>query len=387
LYDPYVTEDLTVEDLLCHRSGLITFDGDLLWYGTNYTQKEAVERIRNRPPSLPFRAGFGYQNLMYMTAGEVIEAVSGLDWHTFVAQRILNPLGMSRTTSSYEAFIADNNMAMPHLKGDEIGTLSYHNSGATAALNSCTHDMSRWLSFWINDGIVDGDTLIQPTTIKKIWSLHTPLGVGRFDEQNGTHFKGYGLGWFLMDYKGLKVVHHGGGLPGYITKAAIVPEKDLGIIVLTNDMSSASSMMMYAVIDAFEGRDYEHWTETFLNFKQQSAKREEEALDARLESKSEQPKVYEEEAYSGKYQDKMYGEASVEVQNGSLTLTFKPAKELFSGKLSAWGDHQFRWDHRDPFLTYGLVQFHVEDNRVIGFSIDLPNDDFHFDKLDFKKVN
>lgn len=274
---------------------------------------------------------------------------------------------------------------MPHLKGKEIETLSYHNSGATAALNSCTKDMSKWLMFWINDGIVGADTLLQSKTIRKIWSLHTPLGVGRFDDQIGTNFKGYGLGWFLMDYKGLKVAHHGGGLPGYITKAAVVPEKDLGIVVLTNDMSSASSMMMYAAIDAFEGRDYDHWIDKFLEFKQQGEKRENEALSVRLASRNDEPMVFGSGDYVGVYEDIMYGKATVSMEKGNLVLSFEPAPGLFSGTLTAWDNHQFKWEHQDPFLTYGLIQFETENNEVTGFTIDLPNDDFHFDKLNFKR--
>ena len=196
--DPYITEHMTVEDLLCHRSGLITFDGDLLWYGSNYTREDVIMRIQHRPATYEFRDQFGYQNIMFMTAGEVIEAVSGVTWDEFIEERILKPLDMERTTSYFKVFSEKDNVAKPHLKGKEIFMLSYDNCGATAALNSSTGDMAKWISFWLNNGIVNGDTLLSQQSINRIWSMHTPLGVGNFDQKNGTHFKGYGLGWFLM---------------------------------------------------------------------------------------------------------------------------------------------------------------------------------------------
>jgi CubicO group peptidase (beta-lactamase class C family) len=385
MHDPYVTEHMTIEDLLCHRSGLITFDCDLLWYGTTYSREDAIKRIQYRPPTYEFRSEFGYQNLMFMTAGEVIEAVSGMSWDDFVQQRILTPLGMERTTSRFKEFSSDNNAAKPHLKGKEIFMLSYDNSGATAALNSSTADMSKWLEFWLNDGIVDGDTLLSASSVRKIWSLHTPLGVGSFDQGNGTHFKGYGLGWFLMDYNGRIVVHHGGGLPGYISKLALVPEEDLGIIVLTNDMSSVPTMLMYAAIDWAMGKQYGQWSDTFFSFKERGEEREEEQKKARLETKKDDPLMLPPDDYVGTYVDAMYGEATVTKTKDGLMMSLLPAKELFTGKMSSWNDHAFRFEVNDPFLPFGVATFRVERDVVKGFTIELPNYDFHFDKLNFER--
>jgi CubicO group peptidase (beta-lactamase class C family) len=385
LDDEYVSEHMTVEDLLCHRSGFKTFDGDLLWYGTNYSTKEAIERLRERPLEYDFRTQFGYQNLMFMTAGEVIAAASGMTWSEFVQTRILDPLKMNRTTSNFEEFSIDKNIAKPFIHGSEVFMLSYNNSAATAALNSCTSDMARWLNFWLNDGIVGGDTLLSKSSINKIWSLHTPLGTGSFDKSNGTHFKGYGLGWFLMDYKGQKVAHHGGGLPGYITKVALVDEAEFGVVVLTNDMSSAPAMMMYAAIDWLNGEDYKSWSKTFLEFKEKGEARKEKAKSERLKTKEDTPLTLPISDYLGEYEDEMYGKAEVLLDGADMVLVLKPAKELFSGKLTPWSKHAFRFDHNDPFLTYGVVKFKVVLDKVKGFEVDLPNDDFHFDKLYFER--
>lgn len=384
--DPYVTQNLTVEDLLCHRSGLITFDGDLLWYGSSYSREETVKRIRHREPTYGFREKFGYQNIMFMTAGEVIEAASGMSWDEFVKSRILQPLGMKRTTSSFAEFSTDMNIAKPTLKGEEIVMLSYDNCGATAALNSSSEDMLRWAQFWLNEGIVGNDTLLQPTTIKRLWTLHTPLPSGGFDEKNGTHFKGYGLGWFLMGYRGRKVVHHGGGLPGYITKFVVVPDEDLAIIAMTNDMSSVPSMLMYSSIDWALGQPYEQWSQTFYDFKEKGDEREAKNKKERASTRNSNPLMLPLTDYVGTYRDEMYGEASVTMGKEGLIISLLPTKELFTGKMEAWDDHAFKFEHNDPFLTYGIATFDVDKDVIQGFKIDLPNYDFHFDKLDFKRV-
>ncbi|MBT3646940.1 MAG: serine hydrolase [Flavobacteriales bacterium] len=384
--DTYVSENLTVEDLLCHRSGLITFDGDLLWYGSSYSREETVRRIRHREPTYGLREEFGYQNIMFMTAGEVIEAASGMSWDDFVKTRILNPLGMKRTTSSFQEFSTDLNIAKPTLKGKEILMLSYDNCGATAALSSSSEDMLRWAQFWLNGGVVNGDTLLQPSTIKRIWSVHTTLPVGKFDEKNGTHFKGYGMGWFVMDYEGRKVIHHGGGLPGYITKFVVVPEEKLAIIAMTNDMSSIPSMMMYSAIDWSMGKPYEQWAQTFYDFKTKGDKRELDMKNDRASTRNSEPMLLPLTDYVGTYRDDMYGDASVIMGKDGLLISLIPTKELFTGKMSPWDDHAFKFEHNDPFLTYGIANFDVDKDVVKGFKIDLPNYDFHFDKLDFKRV-
>lgn len=388
MYDDYVTQHMTVSDLLCHRSGLITFDGDLLWYGTDYEREEIIKRIQYREPTYEFRTNFGYQNIMFMTAGEVIEAASGMSWDAFVKSRILDPLGMKNTTSSHAEFAKSNNIAEPHINSVMINKLSYDNSGATAALNSNVSDMTKWVQFWLNDGIVNGDTLISAKALKKIGTLHTPLNTGSFDARNGVHFKGYAQGWFVMDYNGKKVMHHGGGLPGYITKVALVPEENLGIVVLTNDMSSVPEMMMYMMIDWAMGKeDYQKWPKTFLDFKHRGEKAEEADKAARLATKAAKPDVMKNKAYVGRYRDAMYGDVVITEVDGELIFSMEPSKAIFTGKLSAWGDQQFRWDHKDTFLTYGIITFEADGKSATGFTIELPNYDFHFDKLNFKRVS
>ena len=388
LHDEYVTSLMTIEDLTCHRSGLATFDGDVLWYGTDYSRREIVERIRELPLSKTFRTDFGYQNIMFITAGQAITEVSGSSWDDFMRQRIFDPLGMNSTVTSITKFTPETNLAYPHLKGKKIDLLNYDNSGATAALNSNVADMTKWISFWLNNGIAGNDTLLSADNRRRIFTPHTVLPASAHEEANGIHLKGYGMGWYLMDYKGVKVAHHGGGLPGYISKIALVPEQNLGMIILTNDMSYLPSALMYKIIDHFAERSDKDWAGEYHGYYTGNEKRLEKREEERLaERKKNTHPSHTLDAYTGKFEDKMYGRATVKLENDKLQLTLEPTSELFSGQLLHWHYDTFEVTLNDPYLPPGLVTFYADEKGdITGFKIHLPNPDFNFYNLDFKRI-
>ncbi|MEQ8325396.1 MAG: serine hydrolase [Vicingaceae bacterium] len=389
LHDPYVSSHMTIRDLLSHRAGLATFDGDLLWYATDYSRGEIVRRIKYLPLKQEFRSDYGYQNIMFITAGELIEAVSGMTWDQFVSDRIFKPLGMDRSYTSFEKIDLKDNVTVPHLSGKAIFHLSYDNSGATAAIHSNVDDLCKWLQFWINNGVVGSDTLLSQAVINEIQMQHTVIRTSAFDARSGIHFKGYGLGWFLMDYDGRKVVHHGGGLPGYISKIALVPEENLGMIVLTNDMNWLPSALAYKVIDVFTTKDMDgrDWAGEFLGYSMASDRALEEAKIKRHQARVENTKPSKAlDAYTGTFSDAMYGDARISLSEKKLTLEMLPSKELFTAVLNHWHYNTFQFEFKDPFLPEGFLTFEFDsDGDVTGFTIDLPNPDFHFFNLHFKR--
>ena len=389
LHDPWVTANMTIRDLLSHRSGLATFDGDVLWYGTDYSREEIVRRIRQLPLKQNFRADYGYQNIMFITAGELIEAVSGVSWDDFVRERIFKPLDMDRSYTNFSDINLQDNMSYPHLKGKPITHLSYNNSGATAAIHSNVDDMCNWIKFWLNKGIVGSDTLLSTSAINELHMQHTVIRTSGFDAHNGTHFKGYGMGWFLMDYNGKKVVHHGGGLPGYISKIALVPEENLGMIVLTNDMSWLPSALTYKVIDIFTREDpaERDWSKEYLGYSDNNDKKEAEKTVLRHEARVEKTKPSKALSdYAGVYEDKMYGRAIIALNGKKLHLEMVPTRQIFTADLNHWHYDTFQFTFEDPFLPEGFLTFKLNsDGKVTGFTIDLPNPDFNFYNLNFEK--
>ncbi|MEE9429578.1 MAG: serine hydrolase domain-containing protein [Melioribacteraceae bacterium] len=167
LYDSYITREARIVDLLSHRIGLATFDGDLLWYGTNYSRSEIVKRISRLPVKNSFRSKYGYQNIMFIVAGEVIEKVSGKTWEEFVQDRILTPLEMGNTTVSNSEFTQASNVAIPHMNKKPLEFINYDNSGPAASLNSSTSDLLKWLQFWLNEGEWNGKQLLSKKSLGK----------------------------------------------------------------------------------------------------------------------------------------------------------------------------------------------------------------------------
>lgn len=391
LNDDAVTQMFTVEDLLCHRSGLKTFDGDLLWYGTNYSRKEIIKRIRHLPLSYDFRAGFGYQNIMYITAGEVIEKVSGTTWDNFVTTRILKPLAMFKTTTSITKYTEKHKIAYPHIDGKPQALMNYDNSGATAALNSNVIDMQKWIMFLLNEGIYDGDTLLQPATLHKMWSVINPLPVSPKQMESGTNFSGYGMGWFVNDFNGVKVVEHGGGLPGYITKVFLVPEREFGMVILTNDMSPACTALMKEILEMLTGVEKPvKWSQRYAAF--MVKKNEADSLNEVNQNNSRKLETQpgaEMSAFVGTYTDSYYGTATMAIvgkgKKARLQLTLDPAKEIFTAKLEHWENNTYVFNFKDEFLPRGFANFEIKDGVVSSFTIDLPNPDFHFSNLHFKR--
>lgn len=153
MYDPYITKEFRIDDLLCHRSGLITFDGDLLWYGSDYDRKEIVRRIRYRKNENGFREKFGYQNVMYITAGELIEEVSGKTWDEFIQEKIFEPLNMTSTSTTNSSFTENMNIAYPHIDGEPLEFLNYDNCGPAASINTSIDDFLKWVELMLNKGV------------------------------------------------------------------------------------------------------------------------------------------------------------------------------------------------------------------------------------------
>ncbi len=388
LSDPYVTRELRVVDLLTHRSGYNTFDGDLLWYVTNYSREEILKRFKEMPAKNSFRSEYGYSNIMFLAAGELIKKVSGRSWDEFVQERIFTPLEMTNSTTTNKSFNENTNLAYPHLQRKSLELLSYDNIGAAASINSCTSDMLKWAQMWLNEGKVNDKEILSEKTVNKIFSSYQAINVGNVESVNGRHFLNTGMGWFLQDWRGRKIVQHSGGLPGYISRLALVPEENLAVIILMNDEGYIATPVINYVVDTFVGnlKDEDYFERTLKFFKGKSEREEkakEERNAKRIEGTTPSKSL---ESFAGIYEDKMYGEAEVKFENDKLLLTLIPSKEYFNAELSHWHFDTFNFQFNDPFLPEGLITFELnKDGEINGFKIDLPNPDFHFYNLNFTK--
>jgi CubicO group peptidase (beta-lactamase class C family) len=390
LYNPYVSAEMTVKDLLTHRSGLETFSGDLIWYGTTHSREEVIRRAKYLQPAYGFREAYGYSNIMYLAAGEVVQAVTGQSWDEFIKTRFFQPLGMTTSNTSITAFQPNGNIASPHneLKGKnmEIDYVNWDNINAAGSINSCVAELSQWIKLQLNKGTLDGKSYWTENRTYEMWENVTTKPVSKWQRQNmpSRHFNGYGLGWELMEYAGKKVISHGGGYDGMISKTVLVPEINLGFVILTNNISSLSSSLSFDILDTYLGvRTEPNWTSQFLKMKKEGEAQELQAANADEEArvKNTKPSLTLEK-YTGTYHSKMYGDVVVSIQGNQLKIDFKPTA-LFKGDLVHWhyDTFQLNWTTQ-MMLPNGKVTFIIDANgNVSELKVVVDNPDFDFTEL------
>lgn len=396
LYDPYVSANLTIRDLLCHRSGLATFSGDLLWYGSSHSREEILRRARHLEPAYGFREAYGYQNIMFLAAGEIIPVVTGKSWEDYIQEEFLNPLGMNNTLYSVNQFTPETNLASPHNevngKNRAIEWVNWDNIAPAGALISSVNDMSKWLQLQLNEGVWGADTLYSARNAKEMWTVQTPQSVSSWSAETfpGKTFAGYGLGWELSNYRGHKVVAHGGGYDGMISRTLMVPSEGIGVVILTNNINFLSYGLGYQILDGLLGaKDGNDYGALLLEFKK-AGEEEDKANKAKEEEEripDTQPSL-ELSEYAGTYEDKMYGKLEVRVIGDQLAFQFVPTP-LFRGTLRHWhyDTFQLNWGTQ-MMLPSGKAQFGLNaEGRVSTLDIDVPNPDFDFTELKFKKVD
>ncbi|HEU4769179.1 MAG TPA: serine hydrolase [Pyrinomonadaceae bacterium] len=360
LFDPYSTREMTVRDLVTHRSGLER--GDRLWYASPYDRNEVLRRVRFLKPSWSVRSRFGYQNIMFLAAGQISPAVTGKEWDDVVRERIFVPLGMTSSSTSITKFAGQDNVASPHSKIDDklqkVAWRNIDNIGPAGSINSNVTDMAQWLRMNLGGGMYDNKRVLSAASVKE---MQTPQTVIRIEGNNErlypvAHFLNYGLGWFLSDFRGRKLVEHGGAIDGMRAVVGMLPEEKVGVVILTNRQGSVlPHVLMYRVFDAYLGVAKKDWSaEMFPKFKavEDMAKAaEKKTEDERVKGTSPSLAL---EKYAGTYQNEMYGDAKFALKDGKLTSEFGPN---FNGDLEHWHYNTFRVVWRDSMGGKGFINF------------------------------
>jgi CubicO group peptidase (beta-lactamase class C family) len=362
MYDPYVTREMTLRDLMTHRSGLSR--GDLLWYGTTRTRDEVVHQIRYLAPSWSFRSHFGYQNIMFLTAGQVEAAVSGESWDALVHQRILDPLGMTSTVTSVKDLPAGGDVATPHARIDQhvvpIHWRNIDDIGPAGSINSNVLDMARWVRMQLDTGVYQGHALV---SARSLAVMHSPQMVVPLDERTQKlhpteHFSMYGLGWFLLDYRGHEMVHHGGNIDGFSAEVALLPEEHLGVVILTNMNGTAlRDALPFRIFDMFLGPPLTDWSSKYFDaWKLQQAKADSTRAAVEAARVPDTHPSLQLARYAGTYRDTLYGDVTVRLENGHLVLQ----SDTSSADLEHWNYDTFRAVWRDPMRGKQFATFELD---------------------------
>ena len=396
MWEPFVTHELTVRDLLVHRSGLGLGAGDLLfWPESTYDRKEIARRLRFIQPATSFRSAYAYDNVLYLVAGELIETISGQSWENFVSSRILAKVGMTGSNVRHSAAGAGGNVAATHARIDgnvrPIAPFESDNTNPAGGINSSAEDMAKWLRVQLSGGLLaDGSRLFSAATARQLTSIVTPIPVDEPPSELPPlklNFHGYALGLDIRDYRGHRGVMHTGGLPGYVSRVVMIPDINVGVAVLTNQESGeAFESIALRILDHYLGAPAFDWIDGFkrLRARNEADIARAERRDASARDRASKPSLSLAK-YAGTYRDAWYGDITIAEEAGRLVLRFSHTP-LLVGDLEHWQHDTFvaRWRDRelraDAFVTFALnPDGSIDQAKMRAVS---PSTDFSFDFQD-----
>jgi CubicO group peptidase (beta-lactamase class C family) len=378
MYDPYVSREMRIRDLLCHRSGLGVGEGDLmLWPSNTYTSDDIVYRVRLMKPVTSFRSHFAYNNLMFVTAGQVVARVSGQSWDDYVREKIFVPLGMKDTNTNLDGVRAGADWAFPHNKLEgklqAVPFVNLKNTGSAGAINSTAADMARWLLVQLNRGKIPGSDaqLFSEKSSVEMWTQQSifPVDAGGLDGLKALRprFYGYGMGWFLRDYKGRRLVGHPGGVGGFVSRVMLVPEENLGVVILTNaEEVYAYESILYHILDSYLGGPTEDYIASFKAAEDKEHQDADETVRKAHQARAANSKPsLPLEKYALDYADSWYGKVLIRVENGGLVLKLPLTEKGTAAALQHWQFDTFKAHWSDPNMEDAFVTFALKADGAI----------------------
>ena len=371
LRDEYLSNEVRLTDLLSHRTGLER--ADILAYRGDYDRQELIRRLRYLEPVAPFRDRWGYHNLMVVTAGQILEEVSGKPWEDFIRNRVFRPLRMNRSYTEHGLSVENSATMHVLLEGKTVvdplkervktdeGFRRLHKAvGPAGAIHSTVADLAHFLSMYVNEGLFDGHQFLMTETVRNMGAPRSVLPIKTKPEPMSAfarYFVGCGLGWQLRDYRGRKIVYHTGSSGAVV---AFMPEEKIGVAVVANRGCGIPFMVMHDVLDRLLDipRDMtnEDWIKEGITKPEQEHARREAELDAKREKHTVPSLALSE--YAGIYESDLYGKLEIRLDNGTLHLQFGPN---MSAMLEHWENDTFRGQLNFPSDDW-LLKFVVQDS-------------------------
>lgn len=391
MYDPYVTANFTIRDLLTHRSGLKDVSGGTLWYHSDLSRIDIIKNFKHLEPVSGFRDKPAYQNIMYMAAGEIVRKVTDQEWDSFLKERVFNKLKMSNSTSISSVRESSKNLAQPHIWNENYDKVSIKqekmdNLAAAGSIYSTANEMNNYMRLLLNDGVFEQNTIVSKEVLNEIFTPQTlyPIRNPPF----GNEFSSYGFGWWLTPIDGHKVIEHSGGVDGMSANLFMVKDLNIGVVILTNSSNEPSTFLLSAKIMEMIFNDDSF--DIYDSVKSNRNKR----LDSNKNTPVEKKKIKDTrpslatELYAGVYRDKMYGKINIkQLSEKELEIEFSHST-IFKGKLKHWHFDTYQIDWHDIRVPNGYLTFNFNSDReIIGFDIDQDNLlDVDFDELNIKRL-
>jgi CubicO group peptidase (beta-lactamase class C family) len=363
LSDRFATENATIRDLLTHRVGVGRMTGNRIQYMTHRDRSDIIYRMRYHDFEQPFRQGYVYSNVMYMVAGQIVEAVTDTTWDDFLVERIFRPIGMHRSNTSITQFTEGENAAWPHQEIDgevvAIPRRNFDNVGPSASVNTSAYEMARWMRLQLGEpGVYEGNRLISDQQMREMYQAQAALRTGN---PIGGDLISYGLGWRLADFRGYRIAQHGGATDGMNTNLVLVPSENIGVVVMTSTFNGFMSALANEILDRLlETSDGTDWAGLFrANYERVYAQTIErrEAIEARRVQGTSP--THDLQAYTGMFADSLYDHIEVRLEDGSLAVHFWEDDTLIAD-LEHWHYDTFRAAWRNPAQREKFVWFDLD---------------------------
>jgi CubicO group peptidase (beta-lactamase class C family) len=400
MWDPWVTRELTVRDLLVHRSGFGLGAGDLLWWPPSTRDRAEIARqLRHIKPATSFRSAYAYDNVLYLVAGLLIERMSGRSWEEFVTERVLRPVGMDGATVLHSAASdTAGNVAGTHARVDgrvvPVKAFLSDNTNPAGGVNAGANDMARWLIAMLDSGRVGEKRVWSQRTTRELWDMVVPIRPGNPPPSLAparANFNGYALGFGVRDWRGRKLVTHTGGLPGYVSRVAMIPELKLGVAVLQNAEAPGHDVISWTVLDHYLGATHD-WLAAYtaLWHRADSMASAARSASAAARDSTSRPTLPL-ERYAGTWRDAWYGDIEITREGDGLGMRFTKSPDLI-GDLVHWQYDTFlvRWRDRtlraDAYVSFTLDEHGRPARATMKPASDEVDFSFDFQDLDLARV-
>lgn len=378
-------QQITLTDVLSHRSGWKTFQGDLINTETNLNYSSMIDLFGKQTPAYPIRTRFGYSNFGFMIAGECVKNITGEDWNTYLHNRLLLPLGMNRTFVFENEIRDDTNKVSGHTSvNDSLIVLAPHkiepfsHGGIYASIN----DLGIWMKVLLNKGSLKNRRIIPENAIEKMWLSNTIVGKSKAADRE-LYFKTYGLGWEILQYQNTEVMQHNGAYAGALTSLTLIPKLNLGIAILTNqDNHLLHETLKWQIIDASLQRNVPNYT--LSNIERQKKRKVETSIHTKEGKTVVEKFAVNLDAIVGTYICDSYGKALIKKQGNEYVLSLEHHPQL-QGTFSMYQKDKLTCTYNHPM--FGKVQFPFGIERNVVKSFTLFVDDFiEADGYEFRKV-
>jgi CubicO group peptidase (beta-lactamase class C family) len=325
LSDPLVDREITLRDLVTHRTGLR--DHLLMWYRSPWSQEERIRRFAHLPLDKPFRTTFQYQSTMFTVTGLAVAKASGMSWDNFVQKCLLDPLDMKSTYFTTTAIANIANKARPHrldaekkLRLMEPYPMEAPEPAGSIQSNAC--DLAKWLLFQLNNKNVDGKPLVSARNLE---AMHTPQIVIPMDpidriEFPATNQMSYGMGWVIQDHFGHRLLQHAGAIDGFRCHFTLVPKSRLGIVLLCNlHQTRMNIALSNSLLEILLGLPHHDWNEIAAKADQRDiADSEQSQREKEERRRSDTHPSRELAGYAGAYEHPAYGTVRITLEHGRL---------------------------------------------------------------------